>query len=284
MFAKSSLLAAGLAIGLSALMPSTAAEAHRRWLLPSSTVLAGEAEIVSVDAAASNALFVFEHRAMGLDDLTVTGPDGQAVTPNIIGSGAYRSVFDVPLKEQGTYRIALVNSGMMGSYELNGERHRWRGKRADLESGIPAGATNVRVSEMAGRTETFVTLGAPNDTALAATGQGLEMIPVTHPNDLVTGEAARMQFLADGAPAAGLELEFVAGGTRYRDDPGIRKLTTDAEGMVSLQVDEPGMYYLEASTSSDGGPAADEDGGMANEGAAPAKRMSYTAVLEFMPL
>lgn len=265
MFAKSSLYAIGLALGLSAIMPSQA-EAHRRWLLPSATVLAGETETVSVDAAASNGLFLFDHRAMPLDSLVVTGPDGQAVAPEIIGSGAYRSVFDLALKQQGTYRLALVSDGLMGVYELNGERRRFRGSPDDL----PKGATNVRTSQTSSRTETFVTLGAPSP--VEPTNKGLEMIALSHPNDIVAGEPAQMRFLIDGEPAAGIEVEFVEGGTRYRDDAGIRMLTTDADGLVSLEAANAGMYYVEASVTRE---AADGQ---------PDRRSSYTAVLEFLPL
>ncbi len=264
MFAKPSLIAAGIAVGLVTLMPGKA-EAHRRWLLPSSTVLSGESETVTVGAAASNELFVFDPRPMPLDDLQITGPEGQQVDAEIIGSGAYRSVFDLSLPQQGTYRLALASNGMMGFYELNGERHRWRGTREQL-SEIPSEATNVSVSENAYRTETFVTLGAPTETALQPTGVGLEMIPVSHPNDLYVGETAQMRFVLDGEPVAGLEVEFIKGDTRYRDNAGIQTLTTDAEGLVTLSVDAPGMYYLEAA------------GG--NE----ERRASYTAVLEFLSL
>ncbi|MGB5779447.1 DUF4198 domain-containing protein [Allopontixanthobacter sediminis] len=267
MLAKPGLLVLGLALGLSTLLPSEA-EAHRRWLLPSSTVLAGESDLVTVDAAASNGLFLFDHRPMALDSLVITGPDGAPVDPTILGAGAYRSMFDVPLRAQGTYRIALVSDGVMGSYELNGERHRFRGSG----DALPAGATNISSSRSNSRTETFVTLGAPTDTALQPTGSGLEMIPVTHPNDIVAGEPAVMCFLLDGQPAADLEVEFVAGGTRYRDEPGIVMLRTDAEGRVTLQPSEAGMYYLEVSSSQD---AANGQ---------PGRRASYTAVLEFLPL
>lgn len=280
MFAKHYLAAAGLALGLSLVLPSEA-EAHRRWLLPSATVLAGNAETVSVDAAASNGLFTFDHRPMGLDDLTVTGPDGKPVEPKVIGSGAYRSVFDVALTTPGTYRIAVASDGVMGSYEINGERRRWRGTREEMATGIPEGATNVRVSDNSSRTETFVTLGTPDSGALQPVGRGIEMIPVTHPNDLVSGEPAQMKFLIDGKPAEGLELEFVAGGTRYRDDAGIQTLTTDAQGLVTFQAEQPGMYYVEASASS--GDTEGQEGSGAAE-ANPPRRMSYTAVLEFLPL
>ena len=276
MFARSSLIAAGLAIGLATLVPGKA-EAHRRWLLPSATVLSGDTGLVTVDAASSNGLFIFEHHAMQLNDLKVTGPDGQPVEPKIIGAGEYRSVFDVPLKQQGTYRIAVASDGAMGFYELNGQRQRQRVRGAtvaEAQASVPEGATNVRITESSQRVETFTTLGAPNDVALKATGRGLEMVPVTHPNDLAAGEPAQVQFLLDGKPAAGLEVEFVEGGTRYRDDAGIKTLTTDANGKVELNAAEPGMYYVEASASSGG-----------SEGAtAPQRRASYTAVLEFLPL
>ena len=255
------------------------ADAHRRWLLPSVTQLAGDRGLVSVDAAISNGLFTFDHHAAPLDDLIVTGPDGQPVSPSIIGSGAYRSVFDVPLQRQGTYRIALASDGMMGSYLLNGERKRWRGTAQAARTAIPAGASEVKLTPMAARTETFVTLGAP--TPLAAVNLGLEMVPVTHPNDLVVGEPARVRFLLDGKPAAGLEVEFVKGNTRYRDNDGIATLKADADGVVTLTADEPGMYFVEASQG-----GAPGNGQGAPAGAGPEvgpRRTSYSAVLEFMP-
>ena len=266
MFIKPSLIAAGFAVGLAALVPGKA-EAHRAWLLPSMTVLSGESETVTVDAAISNELFVFEHRAMGLDNLIITGPDGEPVEPVIIGSGEYRSVFDVGLKTQGTYKIAIVNSGSMGSYELNGERRRMRGG-ADK---APEGATNIQVSEFNSRIETFVTLGAPTQASLQPTGKGLELVPVTHPNDFAAGEEAKVRFLLDGEPASGLEVEFVEGGTRYRDEAGSQVLTADADGVVALNAGEAGMYFIEASV-----------GGGRDAG--PSRRASYAAVLEFLPL
>lgn len=272
MFHRSSLIVASVALGLGALV-ATPAEAHRRWLLPSATVLSGENETVSVDAAASNELFAFDHRAMPLDSLQITGPDGAAVQPEIVGSARYRSVFDVPLKAQGTYRIALASDGAMGFYQLGGERHRLRAATvSEARASVPAGATDVRISAASSRTETFVTLGAPTDTALAPTGRGLEMVPVTHPNDLVATEPATVRFLLDGAPAAGLEVEFVKGGTRYRDDAGIQTLTTDADGKVELTAATPGMYYIETGSTEESG----ADG--------IPRRASYTGVLEFLPL
>ncbi|MFV0644307.1 MAG: DUF4198 domain-containing protein [Sphingomonadaceae bacterium] len=274
---------AGLALPLLAVV-ATPAEAHRRWLLPSATVLAGEEETVSVDGAISNELFYFDHHAAGLEDLKITGPDGNEVAPAIIGSGKYRSVFDVPLKQQGTYRIALVSDGAMGFYQLNGERGRVRGKNiAEVQAGLPAGAQNARLIPVSSRVETFVTLGEPSDTVLAPTGNGLEMVVSTHPNDIVAGEPIQVRFLNNGVAVSGLTIEFTAGGTRYRDNAGTEELTTDNDGMVTLTAKNAGPYYIEASTG-DSSPAASDAEAEASAGPViTAPRYSYAAVLEFLP-
>jgi hypothetical protein len=273
MFIKRTLKSLAITLPMIALVAGPA-DAHRRWLLPSATVMSGEKEVVTFDAAASNELFVFDHRASSLDDLVVLGPNGNTVDAKIIGSGASRSSFDVEMTQQGTYRIALVSGGLMGFYKIGEERKRWRGTAEELDSAFPEGATDINVSVVSSRTETFSTLGAPNETALAPTNQGLEMVPVSHPNDLVVGEAAQFKFLIDGQPAADMEIEWVRGGTRYRDTAEDMKLKTDAAGMFEVTVEEPGLYYLEASVSDDNVTVAKAN----------SRRSSYSAVLEFLPL
>ena len=84
------------AVSLVALLAApVAANAHRQWMLPSMTVLSGNDPWVTVDAAVSNDLFVFEHVPMRLDGLVITGPDGAAssyilrsLTPSIRAASA----------------------------------------------------------------------------------------------------------------------------------------------------------------------------------------------------
>ena len=92
-----------------------AAQAHRQWMLPSMTVLSGTDPWVTIDAAVSNDLFVFEHVPMRLDGLVITGPDGAAVAHQNEATGKYRSTFDVQLSKPGTYRIASVGDSVMAS-------------------------------------------------------------------------------------------------------------------------------------------------------------------------
>src|SRR5262245_8245144 len=113
-------------LALAALAP-LAAHAHRQWLLPSTTVLAGNDPWVTVDAAVSNDLFIFEHVPMRLDNLAVTGPDGNAVKPENQATSKFRSSFDLHLTQPGTYRVAVVNNGIFASWKVNGQTNRWRG-------------------------------------------------------------------------------------------------------------------------------------------------------------
>ncbi|MDO8902494.1 MAG: DUF4198 domain-containing protein [Phenylobacterium sp.] len=223
-----------------------AAQAHRQWMLPSMTVMSGNDPWITVDAAVSNDLFIFEHVPMRLDGLVITGPDGAAVAHQNAATGKYRTTFDLHLAKPGTYRIASVGDGVMASYKLGGEQKRWRGAPAELATAIPAGATEVKITHSQRRIETFATAGEPTTEALKPTGQGLELAPITHPNDLVAGETAQFRLLLDGQPAAGVEVAVIRGGGRYRNDPGEMSLTTAADGLLEITWPEPGMYWMEA--------------------------------------
>ncbi|OYP34219.1 DUF4198 domain-containing protein [Rhodopirellula sp. MGV] len=247
--------------------------AHKVWLRPSQTSLSGSEPWVTVDAAVSNDLFYFNHFPLGLDGLVVIGPEGKEVAAQNESVGKYRSVFDVALEEQGTYRIAVLNKGMFASWEEGGERKRWRGTPATFDGVIPEGATNVSISESIGRVETFVTNGAPTGTALESTGEGIELAPVSHPNDLYAGEEGTFQLLVNGKPAPEMEIEIIQGGTRYRNAQDSARVKTDDEGKFSYKWPEAGMYWLSTSKN-------DTDTSIPN---ATQRRLSYTATLEVLP-
>lgn len=267
-------LAATVALAAMAVVP---ASAHRQWMMPSSTVLSGDDVWVTVDAAVSNDLFYFEHQPLRLDAVKAWAPDGTEVAIENKSTGRYRSTFDVHLTQKGTYRIASVADMLMGSYDLNGKTERLpRGTTAEnLAERVPAGATNVKTAEANNRNEIFVTVGEPTNTLFKPTGKGIELVPVTHPNDLIAGEAATFQFLLDGKPAADLPVTVIPGGIRYRDQLGQIDLKTGADGKVSVTWPEAGMYWLNVTT-----PQAGEGA----EGTPPpiSRRASYVTTLEVL--
>lgn len=260
------------AVATTALLAALAAQAHNAWLLPSSTVLS-KPDRVTVDAAISNDLFVANHAAMSLDNLQITAPDGAALKAESQAKLRQRSVFDVELPQPGTYRIAVVNSGVFASWKdkATGQPKRARGTAESIAGQIPADATDVNVTQSVGRNETFVTVGKPS--ALKPVGVGLELVAAGSPTDNVKGEKSTFTLLLDGQPAKDMEVGITAGGTVYRDKLEELKLKTDDKGQFSVTWPHAGMYWLEASTRDNKTtlPQAKE------------RRVSYSATLEVAP-
>lgn len=259
----------GILAALSALALPMSAQAHRAWLAPTSTVLSGTDAWVSFDAGMSNGVFIADHAAMNLAGLTITAPDGSTAAPANTMTGKYRSTFDLHLTQTGTYRVANVSAGVLVSYKQGGEVKRWRGAEADMAAGIPADATDVVATRSNSRTETFVTLGEPS--AIAQTGQGIELVPITHPNDLAAGEPATFKLIRDGHPAADMEVTIARGGTRYRDNPEEIMVRTGADGSFTVTWPEAGMYWMNASSRTPG------------SGSLMAYSATYNGVVEVLP-
>ncbi len=233
------LLAAGLFAG--------AAQAHDQWIEPSATVLSGEEARVTFDAAAGNDKFQYNHRPLPLNALVITGPDGKPVEALNQHSGDLRSSFDLRLKTDGTYRVALVRDGVFARWKENGENKRWMGSAADLAKNVPAKADDLNVSESVSRIETFVTKGKP--TKVEATGKGLELFADPHPNDLYAGETTNFTVLMDGKPAAGLEIEVAVDGIRYRDASEEFTTKTDDKGQFSIKWPRAGLFWIHTDIS-----------------------------------
>lgn len=249
-----------------------AANAHRGWIVPSATVLSGDGAWVTVDAAVSNELFYPDHRPMRLDAVVITTPDGTTEPLKNGSTGQYRSVFDVELAKPGTYRIGTASANIVASWTDAGQVKRFRGTPEEFAAQVPAGAADLKTIKSFSRNETFVTRGAP--TAVKPTGKGLELVPVTHPNDVVAGEAATFKFVIDGKPAADLEVTIVPGNSRYRANPGEIKVKTGPDGAVKFTLPEAGMYWLNASVRTGetgrgggmGGPGGGAPGGQGGPG------------------
>lgn len=283
---------------------STAGQAHRNWLLPSATIFSDTTETVTVDAAESSDLFFPDHRALGFERVKVWAPDGSEAQVQNGSNGRVRTTFDVRLDKPGTWKIAMMQSGMGGTFKVDGAEWRLGGRRGPPPGAaaggpggapnpnqpgpgpqgdaaqrfvtsideIPANATDINITEMSGSNNVFVTVGEPTEKAFQPTGKGLEMVPVTHLTELVRGEPARLKFLVDGQPAQGLAITVMPGGKRYRDGDGAMNITTGADGIATINWPEAGMFWLNTSLS-DKKPSNPKATG---------RRMSYTATLEVM--
>jgi uncharacterized GH25 family protein len=187
-----------------------------------------------------------------------------------------------------------VAEAAMASYKVGTETKRWRGPAAALQSNVPADAQELQITHTFTRVETFVSQGEPSAHVPAPQGTGLELLPLTSPTDLSTGDTSRFRLLQDGKPAPqGVDVTLVRAGHRYRYKMAEISLKTDAQGEFSVTWVDAGRYWLGASVG--GRPAMmGADVGTAQANAAPAptakaapttpiRCASYSATFEVLP-
>jgi len=250
---------------------STGAFAHRIWLLPSTFTLSGEHERVTLDAAISNDLFFPNHVPMNLAGVTVTAPDQSNIELSNPAQGEIRSTFDIKLNQQGTYKIAENAKTYFAQWKEDGEAKRARANLQELLARGIADKEDAKFMVAERRVETFVTLGAPSKQVFALSGEGLELTPTTHPNDVYVDENITFSFTLDGEPAAGLEMIVLKGNDRYRDTQAELKVKTDETGSATFKLTDAGRYWINLATVA----------GTRKEGELTlARRVSYAATFE----
>ncbi len=261
------------AIGVIAATIAAPAQAHRMWMLPSTFTLSGDEQYITVDGAISNDLFFPNHVPLSLKDLHVTQPDGKEAKIENASTLKFRSVFDLKLDQQGTYKIAETGAMYFASWKEGGETQRRRGTWETLMAAEPDKKADVQFMESRRRVETFVTLGAPTTDAFNPTGKGLELQPITHPNDVYVGEAVEFKFLMNGKPKAGVEATIVKGRDRYRDAEEAITAVTNKDGVLTFTLSEPGRYWINAGA----------EGKTTHEGREMNQNISYVATFEALP-
>jgi hypothetical protein len=134
------------ALFVAALLAPSVARADHPFILPSSTILSGDGNTVTFDAAGSDHVFFFDHRPVQLDSIAIVKPDGTSAVPTQAIQGRLRSVFDLKLDQQGTWKIESDQTRITGTFKLAGEERRVGGR-----GGRPAGAgDDARENERGG--------------------------------------------------------------------------------------------------------------------------------------
>lgn len=227
-----------MAAGLGALLlaaPATAL-AHMPYLLPGQFDLTNRNH-VTVEASFTEDIFVPEV-VMKSDSWQVRGPDGVQPIANVTYLRDL-AIFEVDTPKPGAYRISsgerLGRTGTMykaadGSWTMVGE-----------SGPAPAGAEQVAVQSIT-VAEVYVSKGEPTDDVLAPTGKGIELRPITHPNNIFAGEKATFELLFDGKPLAGVKVELFRAAGLYDGRKALPALTTDATGRFTLTAPDAGTY------------------------------------------
>jgi uncharacterized GH25 family protein len=225
------------------------ASAHNRWILPSHFTLSNDkGEWVMVDVTASNEVFNVD-KPMGAERLVITAPDGTDVFPSSSYRGHRKSVVDIHLENSGTYQLKMGGeASYWTSYLAKGEdKKQWlRGvSKAQRAALLPKGATEVETLASYASILSYISLNAPTQN-FPLTNSGLELVPVTHPSDIAQGEDAEFKFVFNGKAQAGVKVEIIREGVRYRNNPDSLKLTSDSKGVITFNLKEAGRYLLMA--------------------------------------
>ena len=239
------------------------ASAHERYMLPSHTLLSGDKpQSVTVTASISNAIFhpdrplADSNTGADVGDLKdlfailqhqVIAPNGKVSDNTKWQAFARMSVADIKLEDSGTYRIGLVQPDVAMTTFTKADGTPWRvfGKAPKL----PEGATNIVRRTTSSRVEAFVSLNSPTDTALKATGVGVELAGESHPNDIFAGEKVSFQLLFNGKPLTmPARVKLIKAGTRHRNDRNEQIIKVGADGKFGFTPSEAGFYFLSAET------------------------------------
>lgn len=211
------------------------AQAHSPYLLPNTFDATGR-DHVTVQASFTERFFLPDV-VMKSDDFHAVGPDGARIrlTPTYMRDLA---VFEAPTTADGTWRISSGRrAGRIAKAALV------KGEWVFLEPNKPA-PPGVKVVDMQSltRAETYLSRGAPSTGALAPSGEGLEFRPITHPNEIVAGEAASFEVMLDGKPLAGQTISIHRGDVAHVGSAKPVEVVSDASGKFVVKVDQPGAY------------------------------------------
>ncbi|MGF1889691.1 DUF4198 domain-containing protein [Photobacterium profundum] len=243
---KALTMACTVVAGLTA---TATANAHPRWVLPSHFTVSKEGgDWLTFDVTASHGTFVFDKPA-GSESAQVVMPDGRKERPNFVIRGKRRSIFDFYFEEEGTHKVQINNVPSYYTQYKAGRRDtvKWApANKAERDTLLPEKSRDVVTQLSFTRAESYITVGKPTDKALEMDGKYLELLPITHPSDIVEGEDVSFQFYFNGEPQQGVTAEITREGTLYRNQQEQIDVISDSEGKVTFTPDVAGRYLMKA--------------------------------------
>jgi hypothetical protein len=221
------------------LLLSAAAQAHSPYLKPNTFSADAERKHVTVEASFAEG-GLRPDVAMKSDAFHLIGPDGrrQPLTPAAVLKDA--SYLEVPLEAQGTYLVSSgVRKGRVAKAVLRqGQVHFTEGRDE-----IQPGDTPIEVQSLT-RSDVYVSRGRPSAVDYAT--EGLEIYPVTPPQDVYAGEPVTVRIRENRQPLAGQTLTVIADGQQYTaQKPAEPQYRSDAAGEVRFTPPTAGVYLLQ---------------------------------------
>lgn len=243
----SSVLVTGLLINISV-------SAHEAYIAPLGDMPEGKQ--VLLHAGYSENLFVPEFPLKA--KYFSINPQGQQQELTALAGLKSASVVELPLEQQGTYKIfalaefstnyAKQNGTWKAVYEMAADEAPAASKRPYLLASEVKGTDQKLSSTAHGKVATYVSKGETSQQVLAVKGQGLEFKFKQHPNQVKQSEGLSFQVLFDGKPVAnaGFHVEQ-AGAIHHEEAEDKPDVSADKNGQVQLAFKQPGQYLIKTS-------------------------------------
>ena len=225
-----------MAAAIMAMAVAGSATADSPYLRPNLFDASGR-DHVTVEAGFTDDIFA-GRVAMRSDHFNVFGPNGEAALDGVTYFNDI-TVFEAPTPVDGTYRISSGRrEGRIGRMYRSADAG-W--KFVGEEAGVtPPESAQVETQSIT-VADVYVTRGVAGDVP-AARGMGVEVVPVTHPGEIVEGEDAVFQLLIDGQPRAGLPVTVFREAGRYDGRLVEANVMTGEDGRFTVRPSAPGAY------------------------------------------
>lgn len=229
-------------------MLSSASNAHDIYIWPDYfTLNSDKSTTVPVDITATHTTYRSDF-SMPSEGVKIFGTDGKEIRyRGAFYKGARRSTFDLPVEGDGTVKLEYWRGPSYHSSYTIGKRDslkRMRMNKTELMASIPEDAKNPETVRYMTIGMSYVTNNAPTEAVLTPKNEGVELVPVTHPADFVTGEDLTVRLLLDGKPIAEQDVTVELEGPQYREEPVALELKSDDNGDVNFSLDQGGRYMM----------------------------------------
>ena len=255
--------------------------AHSRWVVPSHSTLSGDkAEAIAIDFSISNDIFHADlpmggtpleaiakgknaankpsspkgpenpmAKMLNATTLNITAPDGSLHKDLPFVNLARKSASTFMLEQSGTYRIDVVQAPIDVTWFKNekGEYGRIFGSHEAAAKSIPAKATDIEKWRIFNNIQAYVTRNDITQSALKATGHGLELSFGTHPSELFVNEKYQFSLQLNGkALGENIGVKITRHNTRFRNKRNSLEPTTNTKGTFEVIFEKAGLYLIEA--------------------------------------
>ncbi len=215
--------------------------AHTPYLVPSRFEPLDNG-LITLDAAFAEHFFVPDV-AFDSDKFSATNPDGTRVKADAVHRLKSRTVLEHTLEQDGTYRFSTGHryGAVFTTYEQEGET--LTSRNSDFT--LPNDARLIEQFQSVTLAETYISKGAPTNTALQSRNKGLEIVPQSHPNELFVGDEFTFKTLFNGKALDSARVDIFRARYQFGTDKPDITLHTLSNGMASFKATEEGIYLLQ---------------------------------------